>query len=169
VRVAAADLESHLRSLGLLMDPAAIASRAQARTAVLLLLAGVALARIVQALLAGRSNLMFLVIETFLACLIAYHLPKARLTESGQRALSALQTLLQRLKRRVDTLAPGGATNEAMLVAAMFGLYVLPAAAFPFVEQTFPRPKATDSGGSSSDGGDSSGCGGGGGCGGCGG
>jgi uncharacterized protein (TIGR04222 family) len=172
VRAAAAEIETHLQSQGLLLNAADLAARTRARYGVLLLLAGVSLLRIVQAVMAGRSNLWFLVFETLIACFIAWKLPHARLTQIGQRALSALHTLLERLKKRAEKLAPGGATNEAILVAAMFGLYALPAAAFPFVEETYPRPKSSDSGSSSSDSGsssDSSGCGGGGGCGGCGG
>lgn len=172
VRAAAAEIETHLQSQGLLLNAADLAARARARQGVLLLLGGVSLARIVQAVMAGRSNLTFLVVETLIACFIAWNLPRARLTQIGERALSALKKLLERLKARAEKLAPGGATNEAILVAAMFGLYALPAAAFPFIEETYPRPKPSDSGSGSSDSGsssDSSGCGGGGGCGGCGG
>jgi uncharacterized protein (TIGR04222 family) len=170
VRAAAARMETQLQTQGLLLSAADLAARGRARRNLLWLLLGVALARIAQALMAGRTNLLLLVIETGLACYLVVVLPRARLTQGGQAALSSLQTLLDRLRRRAESLAPGGATTEAILLAAMFGLYALPASAFPFVEQAYPRPKASDSGGGDSGGSssDSSGCGGGGGCGGCG-
>jgi uncharacterized protein (TIGR04222 family) len=172
VRAAAAQLETGLRASGLLLSDEEKAARAGARKVVLLLLAGVALARLAQALVAGRSNIVGLIVLAGIACFIAWKLPKARVSAAGQRALASLQTLMQRLKDRGSRLVPGGATNEAVLLAAVFGIYALPAEAFPFVEQTYPKPKpSSDSSGSSDGGGssDSSGCGGGGGCGGCGG
>jgi hypothetical protein len=73
-----------------------------------------------------------------------------------------------RLRNRVSLLAADGATNEAVLVAATFGLTALPASRFPFAKQL---RKTIDARSNSSGCGASSGCGGGGcggGCGGCG-
>lgn len=182
VRSSADELDAELQQRGLLRSDAQLADLLRSRKWLLLALAGLALARMAQALLAGRSNIVFLALLTALVCLVILKLPAGRLTGHGQRALDRLRTLLKRLHSRADQLRPGGATNEAMLVAAVFGLYALPAAAFLFAYQAFPPPRndsgsssgSSDSGGSScsssggsSDGGSS--CGGGGGCGGCGG
>ena len=172
VLAAAAQIETDLRGSGLLLSDEEKAARAGARKVVLLLLAGVALARLLQALLASRSNVLLLIVFAGVACLWAWKLPTARISPLGQRALSSLQTLMQRLKDRATRVMPGGATNEAVLFAAVFGIHALPAEAFPFVERTYPKPKSSSDSGGGSDGGgssDSSGCGGGGGCGGCGG
>ncbi len=172
VTAAAAQLDTELRAQGLLLSDAERAARASARKVVFMLLAGVALARLLQALAAGRSNIGGLILLAAIACFIAWKLPKARISAAGQRALASLQTLMQRLKARASRLAPGGAGNEAVLLAAVFGLHALPAEAFPFVEQAYPKPKQSSDSGSGSDSGsssDSGGCGGGGGCGGCGG
>ncbi len=175
VRKAAVVLEAHLQSQGLLQDAPALVLQARVRMGVLLLLAGLALARIAQAVLAGRNNITLLVILAVVACIAALSMKPARLTGKGRRSMSTLEGLLGRLKGRSDGLRPGGATNEAVLFAAVFGIHALPASAFAFVEETYPRPRpSSDSGGggdggsSSSDSGGSS-CGGGGGCGGCGG
>lgn len=173
VRKAAAAIESDLQGKGLLQSAAALAARKRLRAVVLVLLAGVALARIALSLAAGHDNVEFLAIMAVVACVGALALPSARQTELGQRSLTSVQGLLGRLKGRADRLAPGGATNEAVLFAAVFGIHALPASAFAFVEQAYPKPKDTgggsgDGGGGSSDSGSSS-CGGGGGCGGCGG
>jgi len=169
VRTAAAELESELQQQGLLRSADDRAARDRARRLAVLVLAFVALVRIVQALLAGRSNIEGLIVLALVACGLVWMLPRRQLTREGQRALESLQALLARLQQRANRLLPGGATNEAVLFASVFGIYALPAAAFPFVEQTYPKPKpASDSGGSGSDSGGSS-CGGGGGCGGCGG
>ncbi len=183
VRSTATELEAELEQRGLLRSGPQQAALLRSRKWLLLALAGLALARMAQALLAGRSNILFLAMLTALVCIVILKLPTDRLSRSGRRTLDNLESLLKRLRSRADQLRPGGATNEAMLLAAVFGLHALPAAAFLFAHQAFPPPrqeKGSDSGGgsgdsgsscsssSSSDGGSSCG-GGGGGCGGCGG
>jgi uncharacterized protein (TIGR04222 family) len=171
VRAAAAEIEQGLRHKGLLLNDDERRSRLNALRMVLLLLGGIALARIWQALSHGRGNVLFLIVLACLACGLAYRLTERRKSRAGKQALSNLGTLMRRLKERASRLVPGGATNEAMLLAAVFGIYALPAQAFPFVEQTFPQPKSqSSSGGDGSSGSDGGSCGGGGGgCGGCGG
>ena len=56
---------------------------------------------------------------------------------------------MKRLKSRTSTLSAGGATNEALLLAAVYGIYELPDNAFPFVEQLFPKPRKPESDSSS--------------------
>ena len=78
--------------------------------------------------------------------------------------------LFKRLPERAASLKPGGESNEMAMLAAVFGLTALPAAAYPFVEKIYPKPQS-DSSGSGGDSGSScsSSCGGGCGGGGCGG
>lgn len=135
------------------------------------LLAGVAITKIVYALSHGRSNVGFLVIAAVIATLWVIRVGLKRRTYLGGRMLSNVRTLMTRMKDGAERMRSGGATNEALMLAAAFGLYALPADAFPMVEQMFPKPKPSSSDSSGSDGGGSScssGCGGGGGCGGCG-
>ena len=134
------------------------------------LLAGVSVVKIVVALARGRHNIAFLVILTIVACVVALAVCNRSMSRAGREMLSNLKGLTKRLMMRADTLRPGGATNEALLLASVYGLWALPSAIFPMVALLFPRPTSSDSSGgdgSSSDGGGGGGCGGG--CGGCGG
>lgn len=176
VRAALADYEDELESKGLLPDQEQKRLRGTAILVVLAILGGLAAARIVQALSRGQTNLVFLLILVAVVGFIAYRISALRGTASGRQALASLETLTARVKRQVDRLRGGGATNEALLLAAVFGIYVLPESAFEFVYQLFPKPRPTSSGDSSWDSGSScsssssgSSCGGGSGCGGCGG
>jgi hypothetical protein len=75
-----------------------------------------------------------------------------------------------RLKVNASDINPGGATNAAALLAAVFGVQYLPNEKFPFVNQLYPRSNGGGDGGGSGDGGGGDGGGGcGSGCGGCGG
>jgi uncharacterized protein (TIGR04222 family) len=144
------------------------------RDLVLALIAGVAIARIMQAVTRGQSNILLLLVLAAVACWGAYHIGIGEHTSIGRQALNAVRSLMMRLKIRAGTLPRGGSTNEAVLLAAAYGIYTLPATSFPFVEETFPKPwwsrREVQGTGFSGDGGSGSGCGGGGGgCGGCGG
>jgi len=175
VRVACRAYERELSEAGLLRGGARESAVLKGLYAVLGLLGGLAIARILQALSRGRFNIVLLVVLAFFACAIAFSIYSSRKTFAGAARLRSLQTLMSRLKARATALESGGATNEALMVAAVFGLMALPASAFPFVEQMFPQPRLPDSSPGSYDrnscgssGGSS--CGGGGsGCGGCGG
>jgi uncharacterized protein (TIGR04222 family) len=181
VRAACEQYRQELVSQGLILDDAQKRQVLMGLVVVLAVIGGVAIIRILQAFSRGQSNIFLLVIAATLACWVAYRLGAGDFTSTGRRALGSLQTLMMRLKARAGGLANGGATNEALLLAAVFGIYALPATAFPFVEQMYPRPwwsrSGSDGRGSSScgsgcggGGGGGGGCGGGGGgCGGCGG
>lgn len=173
VRAACAEYEQDLVRKGLLLDDEQRHKQRVCLLVVLLLLGGVAAARIVQTLSHGGRNFLYLIALAAVACWVAYRIYPRRTSAAGSRALTSLKTLMQRLKGQVGRIAAGGATNEALLLAAVFGIYALP---FPFIEQIFPKPRQSDSGGSSdsgygsscsSDSGGGGGCGGGGG--GCGG
>ncbi len=178
VVAACAAYERELADAGLLRGPQRQNAVLMALLGVLGLLGGLAIARLLQALSHGRHNVFFLVVIAIGACWFAHRIYSNRLTFAGVSKIRSLQTLMARLKARANALRSGGATNEALLVAAIFGLAALPASAFPFIEQVFPRPRSSDgSSGSwndssscgSSSGGSSCGGGGGSGCGGCGG
>jgi uncharacterized protein (TIGR04222 family) len=132
-----------------------------------------ALVRIAQAVAVGRGNIWFLVALAVLAAVLAAAGTRTRLTRLGDRTLADLRTLFGGLRRRRTQLTPGGASNEAALLAAVFGLAALPPAFAEIRSALGPAPSG-DGGSSGGDSGGSSGCGGGGdggggGCGGCGG
>jgi uncharacterized protein (TIGR04222 family) len=173
VRNAAAAYANDLGTVGLVSHGPEWALRRGFGFAAAGVLAGIAVTKIAYATSHGRTNVGFLVIAAIVATIWVSRTAAKRRTFSGGRMLSNLATLMRRMKDGSGRMKAGGATNEALLLAAVFGLYALPAGAFPMVEAMFPRPRPADS--SSSSGGSDSGssscsssCGGGGGCGGCG-
>ena len=161
-----------LRESGLVADDEEYARRKPAFLVVAGALAAFSAIKILVALQRGHSNIIFLLILTLIAvsaCHAIFRLPK---TNAGRRALNDQQTLFGRLKTRVGRMAAQGATNEAVLVAATFGLDSLPKEEYPFAAMLFHKSKKGSSScssgcGSSCGGGGGGGCGGG--CGGCGG
>ena len=161
---------------GVLTERSLLPDRNKLRKALLVviaLLAGLAVLRIGQALARGQTNLVFLVLLSGVACLVAWRVSARRLTTAGREALASLRTLTQRLQRNATQLRAGGATNEAVLLAAVYGIHALPSA-FDASKGLFRQRKKSDGSCSSSCGsscGSGSSCGGGGssGCGGCGG
>jgi uncharacterized protein (TIGR04222 family) len=173
VQTACATYEDELQRKGLLPGAAARARSNNALFVVAGLLAGLFLARMLQAFGKGQGNVFLLLLVAGVALWLALQVWRIRITPKGARALSSLRTLMRRLKDRKAQLVQGGATNESLLLMAVFGVHELP---FSFVRRLFPKPKRRrdDSGcgggsGCGSGGGSGSGCGGGGGCGGCGG
>src|SRR5205085_9338939 len=128
------------------------------------------LTKLVYALSHGRTNVGFLVVASIIAVVWVLRVSLKRRTYLGTAMLSNLGSLMKRMKDGSDRMRAGGATNEALILAATFGLYALPTDAFPMVEMMFPKPKPSSGSDSGGDSGSScsSGCGGGGGCGGCG-
>jgi uncharacterized protein (TIGR04222 family) len=162
-----------LTRLGLLPDGAARAARRWRMSAAIAVLVGLAGAKIWVALGRGKSNVGFLVILTLIFVIVAARSAQPVRTARGDALLADLRTLFRRLKDRAGSLRPGGATADAVLLAAVFGLGTLPSSGFAYAKRLYPR--AAGSSGSSC--GSSSACGsscgggggGGGGCGGCGG
>jgi uncharacterized protein (TIGR04222 family) len=159
-----------LRESGLVANEAELARRRPA----LLCIGGTLLAlgaiKILVALHRGHTNVLFLIILTAFALFAAYAIFKRRRTSAGDRALADQQTLFARLRSRVNRLAADDATDEAVLVAAAFGLAALPTTAYPFaarIKRQIQDNSSSNSSSSCGSGGGSS-CGGGGGCGGCG-
>lgn len=171
VRKAAEEYAEGLGAQGLVSDGPEFDLRKKIGWAAVGLLAGVAIGKILYATYKGYGNLGFLVFAAIVATVWAFRIARRRQTYVGKQMLDSVRTLMGRLRDNADRIKPGGATNEALLLAATFGIYALPAAVFPIVHDMFPPPKSSGSSDSdSSDGGSScsSSCGGGGGCGGCG-
>jgi len=155
-----------LRGSGLIANDAELTRRLPAFLCVAGTLLALSAIKIYVALQRGHTNVIFLIILTVVALIVVFIIYNRRRTNAGDRALADQQTLFARLRSRVKRLAADGATDEAVLVAAAFGLAALPASAYPFAARL---KRQTQSGSSSSSCGSSCGGGGcGGGCGGCG-
>lgn len=171
--------EKYCRELageGLLADRTVYAGRTTASLAALFLLVGVSVTKIGIALSRGRHNIAFLIILTLLFVLWACSTWLRKRTGAGDELLRRARLRFKRLQERADSIRPGGMTNDASCLAAVFGLAALPSGYFPYVATLFPQAASTSGGGrytgGCGDGGSSGGCGGGcggGGCGGCGG
>lgn len=163
-----------LKALGLLPDASAVKARWMRFIWALLLLEGLGAVKIAVALARGRTNIEFLVILMIVAIIIAAVVSFPRLTVRGAAMLEDIKTLYAGLKERAAMIHPGGATAEAVMLAAVFGVGALAGDGFAYTQTIFPQ--ATSSSGASScgsscgsSGGSSCGGGGcGGGCGGCG-
>jgi uncharacterized protein (TIGR04222 family) len=170
IQAAADAYGPQLEKRRLMPDVAQRSSRRRAVAIAALVLLGAAAFKIALALSRGRTNIGILIVLGLVA--LAFLLPvlTKRMTALGVDTLTRLKTLFARLNRNATSIRPGGLTNEAQLLGAIFGLSALPSLAFPHVDRLYRRQRsASDSGGCGGSG--SSGCGGsgGGGCGGCGG
>lgn len=170
VRDVARRYGEELRERGLFANTDELRRRRAIVVPAFAILAVFAVGKIGYAMFQGRSNVWFLGFLWLAASVAVAAVYFSSNTRAGREALATVQALVGRLKNRAPTLKSGGATNEALLLASVFGLAALPSTMFPFMEELFPRPKPS-SGDGGGDGGSScsSGCGGGGGCGGCGG
>lgn len=166
LRAACVDYHDELTAQGLLVTP----EEKRKRWAMAAIISGCLLIasaiKINIAFQLGKHNILFLVILTVLFMLLTIWTAGSRRSTAGNALMSDLQTFFQRVKVNSYTIDPGGATNEAVLLAAVFGAQFLPNEKFPFVNQLYPRTDGSSGGdGGGGDGG--GGCGGG--CGGCGG
>ncbi len=170
LRAACTPYEYDLTRLGLLAGEETTRGRHRRLLVVIVILVGLAGAKVVYALTQGRTNVILLGVLALVACIVAAGISNARRTSRGNALLADLRRLFQRLRDRASSIRPGGASAEAALLAAVFGLGALPDTGFGFVRRLYPRA-AESSGGSSCGSGCGSSCGGGcgGGCGGCGG
>lgn len=158
-----------LRESGLLADDEELARRRPAFFVVAGVLAGLSLIKVVVAIQRGHFNIIFLALLTIFALASCYAVFRSSKTNAGRQALSDQQSLFARLKLRVSRMAAQGATNEAVLVAATFGLDALPKAEYPMAAILHHQSKKGSSSCSSGCGSSCGGGGCGGGCGGCGG
>jgi uncharacterized protein (TIGR04222 family) len=161
---------------GLTADSAVFEKRGRAALSVFFVLIGFSATKIGIALSREKYNILFLIILTIVFALWALVTWRRERTGAGDEVLRRARKKFKPLKDRAESIRPGGITNDASCLAAIFGLAALPSAYFPYLTTLFPKAVTTtgDSytggcgGGSSSSGCGGGGCGGGG-CGGCGG
>jgi uncharacterized protein (TIGR04222 family) len=170
VRAACEELASGLKSRGLLATEAVLAVRRPLFGLGMAVLLGVAGIKLLVALNTGHSNIEFLLMMAAVFCLLLFVVYRRPRTKLGDQVLAELRVLFARLRRRSATLKPGGETEEAALLAAVFGVAALPAVSFGYIRQVFPQNSSASNSCGSGGSGCGSGCGGGGGggCGGCG-
>jgi uncharacterized protein (TIGR04222 family) len=170
VEAAGQEFEYQLVALGLLADAAVRKLRWFPVLIGVAFLVALAVAKIEVALATGHSNVAFLIIATLVAAILLLSLVFRRLTRRGRAVLRELNALFHSLRRRSGGLS-ATAVPETTMLAAVFGVYVLPEIDRNAWRKLFPQPQAGNSSGGSGCG--ASGCGGGGGgggggCGGCG-
>src|SRR6185436_17424948 len=90
----------------------------------------------------------FLIIFMVVAVGITFAVWSPRLTAQGKATLEDIQALYAGLKDRAYSLRAGGATAEAVMLAAVFGLTALEASAFAYTRTLFPKAVSTSSGSS---------------------
>jgi uncharacterized protein (TIGR04222 family) len=172
---ACSSYQSALEKHALLPDSRVTKARTVIVAGALLLLGGVAVVKIGVALSRGRTNFGFLFFGSLIAMVVVCSVCFPRITTRGRTMLQDLRALYAGLTSRAAAIQPGGATIEAMMLAAVFGIMALPAAGFGYARTLFPKAAKNGSGGSGCGASCGSSCGSscgggscGGGCGGCG-
>ena len=175
VRAACKEYQDKLQQLRLLPDEKLSGARLNRLLIALAILLGVAAVKVIVATMRGRQNIWFLILMAVAFSYIAVRIYNPFRTTLGDALLTDLKTLFTPLKNRASMINPGGATAEAALLMAVFGVNALPLDRFPIItlfrekrraDGTSCSTTSCGSTGSSCSGGS---CGGGGGCGGCGG
>jgi uncharacterized protein (TIGR04222 family) len=157
-----------LRESGLVASAETYAARRPIFLLGAAILAGLAGFKIIVALGRGHTNIGFLCVFALAGLAILFRMYRRERTARGDRALANLKVLLAGRKRQSHRIQPGGASDDALLLAAVYGFAALPSGSFPYLGKLFPKGSGSSSSCGSSCG---SGCGGGGcggGCGGCG-
>jgi len=165
---ACVEYERTLQDFGLVADQKVFNQRLMPLVIVLVALGFVGFLKIEMALADGR-DFGFLIVLMIALGVGAFWMFRRHRTARGDAMLADLQDLFSRLRDRADSLRQGGATNEAALLAAVYGVDKLPADRFPGTKPLRRKKQDSSCGGGSGCG---SSCGGscGGGCGGgCGG
>jgi uncharacterized membrane protein YgcG len=177
VETSCREFHDHLARRGCLPDERVRAERRRLYMTALAVLLGVAAIKIAVALARGRTNIAFLVILAIVFAIVCWKVVNRPRTRRGDETMQDLRRLFARLKDRALSLVPGGASADAVMLAAVFGVSALPQARFAYAHRLF-RKSSKGSSDSGSSGGCGSSCGsssgsscggGGGGCGGCGG
>jgi uncharacterized protein (TIGR04222 family) len=114
----------------------------------------------------GRHNVGFLVFLAVSAPFLLYPAANPHRTARGDALMADLKTLFAALKDRASSLRRGGATAEAAMLAAVFGVAALPEEQWYYVREMYPKAQSASNCGSSCGSSCGSGCGGGGGGGG---
>ena len=175
LKAACKEYKDKLQQLQLLPDQKIYDARLNRLLIALVLLLGVALIKIIVATMRGRQNIWFLVVLSGIFAYLAIQKYNPFRTALGDAMLADLRTLFSSLKNRAGMIRPGGATGEAVLLMAVFGVTALPQTSFPIIKEFEEKKRssittcgATGCGSSTSSCSGGSGCGGSG-CGGCGG
>jgi len=144
--VACNSYEKTLVDTGLIADGRTYARRFLPVLAAICLLGAIAVIKVNMALSDGRHNIGFTILLAIVFGFIALSIGRQRQTGRGVALLADLRSLFARLKGRAGSLRNGGQTNEAALLAAVFGLSALPAIAFPFAKKLYPQRASDGSG-----------------------
>jgi uncharacterized protein (TIGR04222 family) len=144
--------ENHLQQNGLLPDEETKAKRRKRRLFAIMIILGVAFARIIQSLATGHYNLLFLIALTIVASLIARSYASPRLTQSGKEFLEDIQSLYAHLKySKLNPQQGSTSTDGMMLAAAVFGIGAITAySTFAYALTLFPKAAQNSSVSSSS-------------------
>jgi uncharacterized protein (TIGR04222 family) len=162
-----AGYRERLAKAGLVPDADGEGNRLLILAVALAIVLGIAVLKAGVALSRGKENLAFLAVLAVVAAVVLWKQILRRRTRAGDTALGDLRRLFDALKGRAASIQAGRMTNDAMLLAAVFGLSALPGTGFATLHSFFPKASSS-SGGSCGSSCGSGGCGGGGGCGGCG-
>jgi uncharacterized protein (TIGR04222 family) len=169
------EYQRQLERGGFLPDEQARKARRLHFAVALLLLGGMAGAKIVVAVSRGRFNIIFLIVLSLVAIFLGYKACFPKQTAKGKAALAHLEKMFAALKKRATKIKTGGGSTDLVMLAAVFGFGAIPAVlADQYPALLMKRGTGSDGwsscGTSSCSGGSSCGGGGcGGGCGGCGG
>jgi uncharacterized protein (TIGR04222 family) len=159
-----------LRAAGLVASAETYAARRPVFVLGLAILAGLPGTKIIVALNRGHSNVLFLFVLALIFLGILSQIYRRQRTRQGDQALANLKLLLAGRQARSKLIKAGEANDDALLLAAVYGLSALPAENFPYLKKLFPKGSSSSSssscGSSCGSGGGGGGCGGG--CGGCG-
>jgi uncharacterized protein (TIGR04222 family) len=167
VEQACAVYQAQLERLQLMPDPAMRARRNRWLAIATAILLGVAVIKIDIAIGRGKYNVEFVIILGLIALWVMWRLTRRRRTSLGNRMVKDLRRLFRTLRQRAASIRSGAMTSDAVLLAAVFGLSVLPAPGFADLLRVYKKSASSGGACGTSCG---SGCGGGGGgCGGCGG
>jgi uncharacterized protein (TIGR04222 family) len=176
LKAACKEYKDKLQQLRLIPDQAISSKRLNRLLIALVLLLGVAFIKIVIATMRGRQNIWFLIMLSGVFAYIAIQKYDPFRTALGDAMLADLRSLFSPLKNRAGMITPGGASGEAALLMALFGINALPHTSFPIIKEFEGKKRLSSTTCGSSGCGSSSSCssgsscgGGGSGCGGCGG
>jgi uncharacterized protein (TIGR04222 family) len=162
-----APLEEHLQKHGLLPDSEMNWKRIAIFFPLLCALLATSSLKILKALSLGKTNILFLIFLTLAASFTLSIVCFPRISARGHTMVEDLQTLYSRLRDRAPSIRSGSFDTDALMLAAVFGIELLPASHFGYVSRLFPM-RASEGGTGGETFCDST-CGVGGGCGGCGG
>lgn len=156
--------EAQLQALRLLPDSYCRSKRQRLLGQALGVIWSLASIKLMVAFSSGHRNVAFLIAMAFFSTLLCAYVIQRRQTYLGKKAMADLQSLFQRLRQRRSQISTGGATSEAVLLAALYGIEALPsmfAATKKMLTPRRPNNEGSCASNCSSCGGGGGGCGGG--------